>query len=331
MKKIIFILFIFSGLYAQCDEYNESQCSNDDNCEWVQEEYGNCEDIINLTDCGEIEECSWWSGCYGGTYLINSSYCQESEEESEVLQCSEMEEIECGTNGNCNWIVDIQYGSCSNLGSSSCDATSGCWGAYQYPGWYSGWYCAGGTYIISDNSYCENSEPTTCSDIDTELECNHPLDSFDCQWVEDSETEIVECSEFDNSENGCNNYPGECSWEEEITYGSCSSYAQGTCNNVQGCYWDCSSWYTWVCWCLGSEIITDNVCEGEYEIITGSCMEAYDLGDVNSDGTINVIDIVELVSIILNAEYIISGDFNQDGVNNIVDIISLVNIVLGVN
>ena len=85
MKKIIFILFIFSGLYAQCDEYNEFQCSNDDNC---------------------------------------------------------------------NWIVDIQYGSCSNLGSSACDANPNCWGAYTNPGWYYGWYCAGGTYVISDNSYC---------------------------------------------------------------------------------------------------------------------------------------------------------------------------------
>ena len=44
-----------------------------------------------------------------------------------------------------------------------------------------------------------------------------------------------------------------------------------------------------------------------------------------------MIDIVELVTIILNGEYIISGDLNQDGANNIVDIISLVNIVLEPN
>ena len=264
MKKIIFILFIFSGLYAQCDEYNEFQCSNDDNC---------------------------------------------------------------------NWIVDIQYGSCSNLGSSSCDATPGCWGAYQYPGWYSGWYCAGGTYIISDNSYCEEIQipgPPVCSDYNEE-ECSHPFHGDGCQWVEDGQVEIGDCSEFDYSENGCNDYPGECYWDEEITYGSCSSYDQQTCNSnsTPGCYWDCSSWYTWVCWCLGSEIITDNVCVGEYEITTGYCTEEYSLGDINSDGDINVIDVVELVTIILNAEYNISGDVNQDGTNNITDIISLVNIVLG--
>ena len=257
MREIIFILFIFSGLYAQCEDYNQTECNNNDNC---------------------------------------------------------------------NWVSDIEYGNCSefNQNSSACEATSGCWGAYQYPGWYSGWYCAGGTYIYSDNSYCEEIQMSECSEL-TELGCNHPEYGSGCEWISDIEMESC----LPLNESHCNDYPGECSWEEETTYGSCSSYGQGTCNSVPGCYWDCSSWYTWVCWCLGSEIITGNVCEGEYEINTGSCMEAYDLGDVNSDGTINVIDIVELVTIILNGEYSISGDVNQDGANNIVDVISLVNTVLG--
>ena len=259
MKKIIFILFIFSGLYAQCDEYNEFQCSNDNNCEWVENiEYGNC-GSLTVSQCYDFSgQCyvdsnpGWYdnsgSYCTGGTYQIDNSYC----EEIQILECSELDteqecdhflsggecawipdieyeacqsfdQLNCNTTNGCDWEIDIQYGSCSNLGSSSCDATPGCWGAYTNPGWYYGWYCAGGTYIISDNSYCSG-------DIDN-----------------------------------------------------------------------------------------------------GYCTEAYALGDVNLDGDFNVIDIVELVSIILNAEYIISGDFNQDGVNNIVDIISLVNIVLGVN
>ena len=129
----------------------------------------------------------------------------------EYEACQSFDQLNCNTTNGCDWEIDIQYGSCSNLGSSSCDATPGCWGAYTNPGWYYGWYCAGGTYIISDNSYCSG-------DIDN-----------------------------------------------------------------------------------------------------GYCTEAYALGDVNLDGAFNVIDIVELVSIILNAEYIISGDLNQDGVNNIVD------------
>ena len=148
MREIIFILFIFSGLYAQCEDYNQVECSNDNTC---------------------------------------------------------------------NWVSDIEYGNCSefNQNSSACEATSGCWGAYQYPGWYSGWYCAGGTYIYSDNSYCEEiqmPEPPVCSDIDTEEECSHPFHGDGCQWIEDGQVEIEDCSEFDNSENGCNDYPGECYW-----------------------------------------------------------------------------------------------------------------------
>ena len=52
-------------------------------------------------------------------------------------------------------------------------------------------------------------------------------------------------------------------------------------------------------------------------------------GDVNSDNSINVIDVVELVTIILASEYIISADMNNDGVNNIADIILLVSLILG--
>ena len=262
MRKITFILFIFSGLYAQCEDYNQSQCSNDDNCNWVE----------------DITEAS--------CYYTFSSYS------------------ECIANG-CSWYNPGTYG-------------------------YMGSHCYG-SYSV-DNSYCEEiqmPEPPVCSDIDTEEECSHPFHGDGCQWVEDGEVEIAQCSEFDNSENGCNDYPGECYWDEDITYGSCSGYSEASCNNYEGCYWDCSWWYTWACSCYGAQEFIDTECVGEYEINTGYCTEAYDIGDVNSDGSINVIDIVELVTIILNAEYNISGDVNQDGTNNITDIISLVNIVLG--
>ena len=205
MKKIIFIVFIFSGLYAQCSEMDEMECSNDNTCNWVSDiETGSCGSLYTAQSCGQAEGCYW--SCQGGWYLGN------------------------------------------------------CYGTYG---------CGGGSYQV-DNGYCEaiqDPEPPVCSDIDTEEECSHPFHGDGCQWVEDGQVEIEDCSEFDNSENECNDYPGECSWDEEITYGSCSAYPQGTCSNVPGCYWDCSSWYTWVCWCLGSEIIIDNVCVGELSLI----------------------------------------------------------------
>ena len=54
----------------------------------------------------------------------------------------------------------------------------------------------------------------------------------------------------------------------------------------------------------------------------------FDLGDINYDGDVNVIDIVTLVNISLSNEYVLQGDLNNDGINNILDIVILVNIVL---
>ncbi len=266
MARIFFIVFIFSGLYAQCSEMDEMECGNDNNCERVEDiEIINCSTLPTYgwgvgscdyyyPDCYEYLDYggsygSWSTECGGGTVQIDNSYCEEiqmpeppvcsdidTQEECdhpfhgdgctwipdiEYDACQSLNQSNCNTTNGCDWEVDIQYGSCSNLGSSSCDATPGCWGAYTNPGWYYGWYCAGGTYVISDNSSCSG-------DIDN-----------------------------------------------------------------------------------------------------GYCTEAYELGDVNLDGYLNVIDIVELVTIILNAEYSISGDVNQDGINNITDIISLINVVLG--
>jgi len=55
-------------------------------------------------------------------------------------------------------------------------------------------------------------------------------------------------------------------------------------------------------------------------------------GDINQDQSINILDIIELVNIILNGdtnqEDVYLGDLNEDGNINILDIIELVNIIL---
>ena len=56
-------------------------------------------------------------------------------------------------------------------------------------------------------------------------------------------------------------------------------------------------------------------------------------GDLNSDGIINIVDIISLVNIVLNQGSLddfqsCAGDLSGDGVINIVDIISLVNVIL---
>jgi len=56
-------------------------------------------------------------------------------------------------------------------------------------------------------------------------------------------------------------------------------------------------------------------------------------GDLNQDQSINILDIVELVNIILNGSpdetQLYLGDLNSDGSINILDIIELVNLILG--
>ena len=53
------------------------------------------------------------------------------------------------------------------------------------------------------------------------------------------------------------------------------------------------------------------------------------LGDVNEDGTVNILDIVQLANMILSDDYQESADLNGDGNLNILDIVQLVNIILG--
>jgi len=52
------------------------------------------------------------------------------------------------------------------------------------------------------------------------------------------------------------------------------------------------------------------------------------LGDINSDGTLNILDIVSLVNLVLSNDYESSGDINEDNILNILDIVQLVNIIL---
>ena len=70
---------------------------------------------------------------------------------------------------------------------------------------------------------------------------------------------------------------------------------------------------------IGQRLIADSVI-GWYEGLF--------LGDMNNDGTLDILDLVGLANLILSNEYLISGDMNQDGYLNILDIVNLVNVIL---
>ena len=68
---------------------------------------------------------------------------------------------------------------------------------------------------------------------------------------------------------------------------------------------------------------------GTYQNDSSYCQESYIPGDANSDGYLNVSDVVLIVDSILNSQYNEYSDVNQDGVLSVIDIIDLINIILG--
>ena len=63
-----------------------------------------------------------------------------------------------------------------------------------------------------------------------------------------------------------------------------------------------------------------------YKIISDS----FELGDINEDEDINILDVVLMINIILDGNYTSIADINGDEVINVLDIVLLVNMILGV-
>ena len=51
-------------------------------------------------------------------------------------------------------------------------------------------------------------------------------------------------------------------------------------------------------------------------------------GDINGDNSINIQDVILLVNLVINNEYLDSADLNSDSTIDILDIVQLVNIIL---
>ncbi len=54
-------------------------------------------------------------------------------------------------------------------------------------------------------------------------------------------------------------------------------------------------------------------------------------GDINSDGILNVVDVVSIVNLILAGEYNELADINNDNALNVTDVISIINLILDNN
>ena len=177
MKNIIYLsILMISNIYAQCNDYSESQCNNDNSCDWIENiESVTCASLVLDEElCEAAPECTYscddgggyfgWcnSSCYGGMTYIDNGYCQDIE----MSECSEMNEPQCSNDDQCDWIEDIDLGSCENLTPIwnviyYCDDPStnldNCYTYTCYGGVYGQWgtCCGGDPYIIADNSLCE--------------------------------------------------------------------------------------------------------------------------------------------------------------------------------
>ena len=175
---------MISNIYAQCDDYGQSQCNNDNSCEWVENlEIENCYDILdcnpscNWQDCEAIEGCIWHFGtsyydpsyCYG-EHEVDNSYCQENE----MPECSEMNETECSSDNVCEWVENIEIENCYDILDCTggctwqdCEAIEGCnW--HFGTAYYDPSYCYGEHEV--DNSYCEDT-PYALGDVNEDSIC----------------------------------------------------------------------------------------------------------------------------------------------------------------
>ena len=336
MKSFMIYLSILmiSNIYAQCDNYSQSQCNNDNNCEWVVDiDYGNCNNLgssacdANPNCWGAYTNPGWYYGwyCAGGSYQIDNSYC----EEIEILECFEMNEMECSNDNSCDWIENIEIEYCGGYNQGECLEQQGCW---WYPGgWYLGEYCSG-SYEV-DNSYCVESEDFQCQDYQFQCSdgtciclnssCTNNADSVICDGVFDcldgsDETDCSECSWI--NESACYN-DANCNWLENIETGNCNWLSTSECVDNPQCWLDCTTNYD----CFGCT-------GGWYEIDNGFCEEtSFILGDLNGDDSVDILDVIILVNHILSpAAVVLDGaDINNDGEVNILDVVDLVSIILG--
>ena len=67
----------------------------------------------------------------------------------------------------------------------------------------------------------------------------------------------------------------------------------------------------------------------EFQIYFSKAIDSeFQLGDINQDNLIDILDIISIVNIIFVNEYNYLADMNSDSIINVLDIIAIVNIIL---
>tara|TARA_B100000029_G_scaffold504925_1_gene584676 strand:+ start:1598 stop:2776 length:1179 start_codon:yes stop_codon:yes gene_type:complete len=161
-----------------CYDMNAAQCGTNENCQWIEEEWFDCDDFSASSGaCNQYSEygchwdCSdygWYCDCDGPEFQINEAHC----EPNDPTQCSQLNENYCNHpeyGEGCNWTENIEWGFCENInpvwqnGGHVCDDettnSDNCYvdNCIDENG-QSSICCSGENYTICDNSYCEESD-----------------------------------------------------------------------------------------------------------------------------------------------------------------------------
>ena len=175
---------------------------------------------------------------------------------------------------------------------------------------YLGNYESDGT--ITNAQYVDSDIPDFTQNDDEDLQDGNECDDVDadgiCDDVDDCVGAYDECGICNGD--GIADGACDCDGNEDLGCG-CGEIGPSGCDNACG---------------STAEVDECGECGGD----GSSC--ACTIGDVNGDGDVNVLDIVEIVGYIVNGE----GDFdlacadnNGDGAVNVLDIVGLVNDILG--
>ena len=148
---------------------------------------------------------------------------------------------------------------------------------------------------------------------------------------------VTDCSNYQAGETGCSSaapeycftYYDNC--EHDDNYGmQCSWYDVNNCPEDYGCTWEES-----ITGCTDSSALNYNP---EATVDDGSCeYECLTMcGDVNGDGTVDVLDIVLLMEYIisegtlpLTGEALACANVNGDGIVDILDVVAMISYVTG--
>ena len=126
------------------------------------------------------------------------------------------------------------------------------------------------------------------------------------QGYPDCEEHLEECFNFTGLDFG------ECAMELGV------GLLNDECSYISGCDWTIDG-------IDYSDLFFDSMdeCEEICEIDN-----SIDLGDINGDGDINILDVVLMVSLILSDEYSLIADVNEDNLINVLDIVLLIEMIL---